>query len=646
MPLRFLFRSLLQFLVLTLLLPMGTARATDFLPVDSAFKLQPRIEAGRLVFDFDIARGYYLYRERMHVEPQDASVKLGAIDFPKGQIKHDPNFDQDMEVYHDPIVVRAAFDAQTSVAQAVVKLDYQGCAEAGLCYPPQTKYFRVTLAAGGQAQRLSAINADEAQRSASSTPQTGGEVATAVTPAATSTASSVAASAMAPAQPDNENSRIQRALQSGNLLSIAGVFLLAGLLLSFTPCVLPMLPILSSIIVGQGGGDGQSALSRGKSFALSAAYSLGMALIYTALGVAAGLLGQGLAAALQNPWVLGAFGLLLVLLSLSMFGVYTLQMPAFIQTRLSEQSGRLRGGTYVGAFLMGGLSALVVGPCVAAPLAGALVYISQTRDVVIGGLALFSLAAGMSVPLLLMGVSAGSLLPRAGAWMEFVKTFFGMLLLFVAWWLVQPVLPSAASLLLLGVLLALSAAFLGGFDTLGASASVAHRAAKGLGLVLFIGAVAQIVGAFTGADNPLQPLRPLAARLATASPAASPAADATALPFQRIRSAAELDAILAAAHGKPVMLDFYADWCVSCKEMEHDTFSDARVQQRLSAAVLVQADVTQDSDASRELLKRFGLFGPPGILFFNAQGQEDSAARVIGYQKPEAFLASLGAAGL
>ena len=320
-------------------------------------------------------------------------------------------------------------------------------------------------------------------------------------------------------------------------------------------------------------------------------------------------------------------------------------MPGFIQTRLSEQSSRLRGGTYVGAFLMGGLSALVVGPCVAAPLAGALVYISQTKNVVIGGVALFALASGMSVPLLLMGLSAGSLLPRAGVWMESVKTFFGMLLLAVAWWLVQPVLPAAVSLGLLGVLLALGAAFLGGFDTLGATASVAHRAAKGLGLVLFIGAIAQIVGALTGADNPLQPLRPLVARVTAAQAATGSAAEA-ALPFQRITTPAELDAALAAAAGRPVMLDFYADWCVSCKEMEHNTFSDERVRQRLAGAVLVQADVTVSNEATKALLKRFGLFGPPGILFFDGQGHENTAARVIGYQAPEVFLASLGAAGL
>ncbi len=624
------------FLKLSVLLCLaGAAHATDFLPADAAFKLQPRVEQGRVVFGFDIAHGYYLYRERMHIEPMDANVKLGAVEFPKGQIKHDPNFDQDMEVYHDPIVVRAGFDAQTPAGAPVVKLDYQGCAEAGLCYPPQTQYFRVTVAAGGQAQKLDAISAEEAEQGASSSP------------AAASVSASDAATAVAaaPTLASNENSRIQNALQSGSLLTIAGVFLVAGLLLSFTPCVLPMLPILSSIIVGQ---SGKETLTRGKSFALSAAYSLGMALIYTGLGMAAGLAGEGLAASLQNPWVLGAFGLLLVLLSLSMFGAYNLQMPGFIQTRLSETSGRLRGGTYVGAFLMGGLSALVVGPCVAAPLAGALVYISQTRNVVIGGVALFSLAAGMSVPLLLMGLSAGSLLPRAGMWMESVKTFFGMLLLTVAWWLVQPVLPPSVALFLLGVLLALGAAFLGGFDTLGATASVAHRAAKGLGLVLFIGAIAQIVGAFTGADNPLQPLRPLVARMAAAqaAPGESGSASEAALPFRRVTSVAEFDAALAAAGGKPVMLDFYADWCVSCKEMEHNTFSDERVRQRLKAAVLIQADVTVSNADSKALLKRFGLFGPPGILFFDAQGREEASTRVIGYQRPEDFLASLAAAGL
>ena len=353
---------------------------------------------------------------------------------------------------------------------------------------------------------------------------------------------------------------------------MAGVFALAGLLLSFTPCVLPMVPILSSIVLGQGG-----AGSRGRGLALSAAYSLGMALVYTAMGVAAGLAGEGLAAALQTPWVLGTFAALLVVLSLSMFGVYALQIPAAWQSRLHAASGRFQGGRYGGVFLMGGVSALIVGPCVAAPLAGALVYISQTRDVVLGGVALFAMACGMSVPLLVVGLSAGSLLPRTGAWMVWVKRGFGVMLLAVAAWMVWPVLP---------------------FGRTEAAPGSDLHATPGDGVV-----------------------------------------------FRRIRTAAELDEAVRTA-GRPVLFDFYADWCVACKEMERFTFTDPAVKARMNAMLLLQVDVTANNADDKALMRRYGLFGPPAILLFDAAGRELPAHRVIGFLRPGAFLAHLEAAPL
>jgi thioredoxin:protein disulfide reductase len=338
--------------------------------------------------------------------------------------------------------------------------------------------------------------------------------------------------------------------------------------------------------------------------------------------------------------VLGAFALMLATLSLSMFGVFELQMPGFIQSRLTETSGRLPGGKFVGVFVMGGLSALIVGPCVAAPLAGALVFISQTRDVVIGGLALFSLAMGMSVPLLLVGVSAGSLLPRAGGWMESVKAFFGVLLLAVALWIVSPVLPGWALMLLIGGGLLVAAVYLKLFDKLADSAPGRQRLSKGLALLLAVFGTTQVVGALSGGDNPLQPLRHLA-RAGDGSVAVA----AKAVDFKRVRNVAELDAVLRTA-GRPVVLDFYADWCVSCKEMEHLTFSDPAVRARMASALLLQADVTANSVDDKALLKRFGLFGPPGILFFDAKGAEQAEARVIGFQPVPAFNSSLALAGL
>ncbi len=621
-------RSLLVYCLCLLTFGFGsnTASAADFLPVSQAFRLSvDATPQHQILVQIQAAPGTYLYREQFGLISLTPGLTLGEPQLPKGLIKHDPTFDKDMEIYHQLLSAEVSVKA-SSVSTGYVKVKYQGCADAGLCYPPQTRYLRITLANGNQVQTVSESNAQEAN-----------QVFDATSTSATANTSLPAPAAASGAT--NENGRIHAALRSGSLFTIAGFFLVAGLLLSFTPCVLPMVPILSSIIVGQGG-----QLNRGKSFAMAVAYSLGMALVYTAFGVAAGLLGEGLSASLQNPWVLGAFGFLLVLLALSMFGAYELQLPSAWQAGLSQASGRFSAGRLTGVFLMGGLSALIVSPCVAAPLAGALVYISQTRDVVIGGVALFALATGMSVPLLLVGLSAGSLLPTTGAWMASVKTFFGMLLLGVALWLVQPVLPAPLTLFLMGLWMVLAAAFLGAFDTLEAHAGLRKRALKSMGLVLALMAALQIIGALCGASNPLKPLEPLIGR--SVFDAGTGVANTRQLSFQRVDSVDALNAAIKAAQGRPVMLDFYADWCVSCKEMEHFTFSDVNVQLRLKNVVLLQADVTANNAQDKALMKQFGLFGPPGILFFDDQGQEKAAVRVIGYQNPTAFLNSLDAAGI
>lgn len=584
--------------------------AEEFLPADQAFTLQASTTPkGQVQIDFSIVPKTYLYRDRFRVESKTPSVTLTPMSLPPGQRKFDETLGKEVEVYHGLVPMQFGVAPTTPAGTSVsVEVGYQGCADAGLCYPPQTKHFSLTV---GQTGLVTAVeNADGSANQPRSA---------------------------APPSLDR-GSRIETALASGNLLSIIGVFAVAGLLLSFTPCVLPMMPILSAVIIGQG------KVGRLRGFILALSYSQGMALVYTLLGVSAGLLGEGLAASLQNPWVLGSFSALMVLLSLSMFGVYELQMPAFIQSHLTKTSGKLQGGSLLGVFLMGVVSALIVGPCVSAPLAGALVYLSQTKDVVLGGLALYALACGMSLPLLLLGLSAGSLLPRAGRWMESVRTLFGVMLLGVAWWLVYPVLPPLAATLSLGALLALASAFTGGFDTLTTHVSLKHRSALALGLVLALLSAVQIIGGLAGAQSPWDPLRPFLAR--TGSVQASEATHALA--FQRVSSVQELDEAVAAAAqaGQAVMLDFYADWCVSCKEMEHFTFSDARVQERLKNVVLLQADVTANSSDHKALLKRFNLFGPPGILFFDAQGQLLTQARVIGFQKADVFLKSLESAGL
>jgi thiol:disulfide interchange protein DsbD len=531
---------------------------------------------------------------------------------PHGKQEYDEGFGRYTETLRGAVTV--ALPLRTASGDFGVAIGWQGCADKGLCYPPQN--------AG-----ISASVKDGALQQVTWLPE---GLPPAATPAVAATPSATAAAATGSA-----GARVESALRSGSLLTVAGVFLVAGLLLSFTPCVLPMVPILSSIIVGTSG-----PVSRARGFGLALAYSLGMALVYTALGVAAGLAGEGLAAALQNAWVLGAFALLLAGLSLSMFGVYELQMPGAIQEKLNAGAGKLRGGQHVGVFAMGGLSALIVGPCVAAPLAGALVFISQSRDVVIGGLALFSLAAGMSVPLLLVGVSAGSLLPRTGAWMEGVKHLFGVLLLGVALWIVSPVLPAAVVMGIVGAGLLVGAVWL--FDGRGAQPSGKHRLLRGVALVLGLVGVAQVAGALSGGGELLQPLAGFTGGGSRAS--AQAAADGPA--FKRVRSVAELDAALGSAGGKPVMLDFYADWCVSCKEMEHLTFSKPPVRSRMANALLLQADVTANSADDKALLKRFGLFGPPGIVFFDGTGQEKAGTRVVGFQPPAEFGDALTAAGL
>jgi thiol:disulfide interchange protein DsbD len=620
---------------LALLVPWPAQAANDFLPSEEAFRISAQAPDAKTVeVRFEIAPGYYMYRERFGFEAAQGATVAAAV--PPGKVKYDTTFEKNVETYRDAVVVPVAVSGATG--EFKLSVTSQGCADKGLCYPPRTDEFKIETV-GGAISRVALLAADpSAPWGGGSVVATGGSPAEA---AATPAAATQAPAAAEPAAAKKSSGSVESALQSGSLLSVMAVFAVAGVLLSFTPCVLPMVPILSSIIVGQGAG-----VSRLRGFTLAVSYSLGMALVYTIFGVVAGLLGEGLAAALQNPWVLGAFALLLAGLSLSMFGFYELQMPSFIQSKVTETSSRMAGGRLAGVFAMGGLSALIVGPCVAAPLAGALVYISQTKDVVIGGVALFSLACGMSVPLLLVGVSAGSLLPRAGAWMESVKRFFGVLLLGVAVWLVSPVLPGVAVMLMWGALLLICAVYLHVFDRLPDGARGWQRLFKGVGVLMAIVGVAQVTGALSGGTDAMQPLAHLAAGGSRAAVAAGNGNEAHGgVAFRRVKTVAELDAVVKAA-GKPVMLDFYADWCVSCKEYERFTFRAPKVREKLDNMVLLQVDVTANTPDDKALLKRFGLFGPPGIVFFDAQGQELSDSRVIGYEPSDQFLQSLQEAGV
>ena len=554
----------------------------NLLEPEKAFRFDARaLDASTIEVHFAIADGYYLYRDRFRFSAEgNRGVRLGAPEFPRG-LKHKDEFFGEVETYRKEVRIRIPVEGDGRFDLKVVS---QGCADAGVCYVPLESKLSLRLAGSGEA----------------------------------------AAPRFSVYASDIDIAR----LFEGNFAIVLGGFLLFGLLLTFTPCVLPMIPILSGIIAGEG-----AELNKLRALALSLSYVLGMAIAYAAAGIAAAFSGSLIAAALQSAWVLGSFALVFVVLALSMFGFYDLRLPGFLHHRLHHAHRRLQGGRVASVAAMGVLSAVIVSPCVAAPLAGALLYISQTRDVALGGAALFAMALGMGVPLIVVGVSEGALLPKAGAWMNGVKKFFGVLLLAVALWIVSPVIPAAAQMIAWAALLIGSGMFLRAIDPLPAAASGWWRLWKTAGIALLAAGLALLVGALAGSRDPLRPLAGLASR---GAPAAAP------LPWMRVASLGELEERLRSA-GKPAMLDFYADWCVSCKEMEAYTFSDPRVRAKLEGVVLLQADVTAGSEAHRALLRRFALFGPPGIIFFDAQGREIKGLRVIGYQDAERFLKTLSA---
>lgn len=563
----------------------------DLLPPEKAYQLEVHARDSRtLVATLGTAPGYYLYRDRIHFRIEEPpGLTIEDITWPTAEQKADPNFGQ-VGIYRQATEVTLRLSAP---AGGTVRLhvSYQGCNEPrGVCYPPIEK----TLA-------VAAASATDPGRSP-------GPAIAAPTPS-----------------DQSETSRIRELFTHGTLPLLAAFFGF-GLLLAFTPCMLPMIPILSGIVVGQA-----ANASRGRALALSGAYVLGMALTYAAAGVAAGLAGALVSMYLQSAPARAGFAAVFVLLALAMFGWYRLQLPSSVQTVLTRMADRVPGGRLGSVFVMGALSALIMGPCVAAPLAGALLYIGQTGDALRGGLALFSLAIGMGVPLLVIGATAGTVLRRAGPWTQAVQRVFGVLMLAMAVYIVSPVIPLIAQQLLWASLLIGSAMFLHAIDPLPADALPHRRLFKGAGFIVLIVGVATLVGALAGSGDLLRPLAGLrSAGGATVQP----------LPFQPVRSVADLDARLRSAPGREVMLDFWAEWCVSCKEMDRVTFSDAQVRARLEPMLLLRADVTQNTPEDQELLKRFGLFGPPGSIFYDKAGRE-SPERVTGYETPEAFLASV-----
>ena len=584
---------------------LGGTKQPSFLPPDQAFGLQLDVaDARSLIAHFSVTPSYYLYKSKISFSSQDGAVKVKTVNLPAGEMKYDANFGN-QEVFHRSFQAEIILNRLTDAATAVtLNASYQGCSEQGLCYPPINKVIKINLPA--VTAGLPVMTLPEA-----------------LIPAPIQPALAIS--------PVSENSKIARLLNSGNFWLIVSFFFDAGLLLAFTPCVFPMIPILSGIIVGRG-----HKITKMHAFSLSLAYVLGMAITYAAAGVVAGFSGSLISNALQTPWVLGSFAAVFVLLSLSMFGFYELQLPGALQSKFADTSNRLHGGHLGGVFVMGALSAIIMGPCVAAPLAGALLYIGQTHDAALGGVALFALALGMGAPLLLLGTSAGTLLPKAGAWMEAIKRFFGVLLLALAIWIIQPLLPISVQMLLWAALLLFSGVYLRALDALPQNANGRHKLLKGIGVLALLLGIAYLIGALSGGRDILRPLGNIG----------HAAAQGSALQFSRVKDLAELDQQLSQARGQIVMLDFYADWCVACKEMERYTFADPGVQARLKPALLLQADVTANSEADKALLKRYALFGPPATLFFNAQKQEISDLRLVGYQDAKQFLQTLQSVGL
>lgn len=565
----------------------------ELLPAEQAFQFSALvIGENQIQARWTIAPGYYLYREKIQLELIDTEhVQLVSFSLPQGEPYHDESFGA-VHIFHDELVIdlpllRAKKDSQSIALMA----KFQGCAERGVCYPPMESIETLLLP---EAELVSKVNNSLSEKATKS-----------------------------------EQDQILQSLKSDSFALTLLSFFGFGLLLAFTPCIFPMIPILSGIIVGQG----ESVTTR-KAFLLSLSYVLASALAYTIFGILAALFGSNLQTAFQQPWVIVLFSSMFILLSFSMFGFYSLELPKPIQARLHNSSDKHRDGSYIGAAIMGALSSLIVGPCVAAPLAGALIYIGQTGDVVLGGSALFVMGFGMGVPLLLLGASAGKILPKAGHWLNSTKSIFGVVMLAVAVWMLDRILPSSLIMIMAAALLIIPAIYMGAVDSLADNSSGWQKLWKGVGLMMLIYGVLILIGLSMGSSHLLKPLQGYAG---------TNKSQPQGLNFKTIGSLNELDQVLetAQANQQWVMLDFYADWCVSCKEMEVYTFTDQQVKNKLSSVILVQADVTENNVDDKALLKQFELIGPPAILFFAPDKEERKSARVIGYQDSETFLSGL-----
>lgn len=589
---------------------LGLGQTDDeFLDPDIAYQFvvdAPRSDL--LVVRWTIAEGYYLYRKSIKITlPEGDGIALGNYQLPAGKTKHDEFFG-DVEVYYETLEVRVPLQRTADSANEItLQLNYQGCADAGLCYPPAKKSVPVILAAYDDS------------------------ISTPAVPSGSDSPSTV----LAGTPPAAEQDDIARVLQESSLVWIVLFFFGAGVLLAFTACLYPMIPILSSIIVGHG-----KNMTATKGFMLAFVYVQALALTYAVVGVISAQAGAGVQAFFQNPWILGTFALIFVGLALSMFGFYSLQLPASLQARLSGVSNHQKGGSILGVAVMGMLSALIVGPCAGPVLIGALIYTSQSGDYLTGALAMFALGNGMGAPLLILGASGGKLLPKAGGWMDTVKCVFGVILLGVAILMLERVLPGPVTLMLWALLLIVPAIYIGALSSLPDDTSGWRKLWKGLGTAMLVYGIILILGAATGARDPLNPLRNLTSAMNHSTEGGYTPSH---LNFQRIKSIEDFDAALARStrQGKPLILDFYADWCTYCIKMEDYTFSDQRVQLALANTTLIQADVTANDETDLALLNHFNLFAPPAILFFGTDGHERRNYRLIGFKDADDFLMHL-----
>lgn len=578
----------------------------DFLPVEEAFPFSQRLGDGAVILQWKVTPGHYLYQDRITVEAADPEVKIGPFEFERdGETKEDPYFGN-MEVYYETIEVRVPVSLPTSTREAQLTVTYQGCADAGLCYPPET---HEVLYLSDDFQKTADTTSDAPRESGATTASTQGW-------GSLETAADLVAF-----------------LSRTDPVWVALAFFLLGLGLTFTPCVLPMIPIISAIVAGA------RQISTLQAFSLSLAYVLGMALTYAAAGVITGLLGASFNVQmyLQSPWVLGAVAALFVLFALAMFGVYDLQLPTGLRDRLAQRSDRLSGGRLASVFGIGALSALIVSPCISAPLAGALVYIGTTEDALLGGLALFSLGLGMGVPLLIVGTGGKRLIPQSGPWLNKVKGGFGILMLVVAIWILERLLAPALTVALWGLLVLFTAVQLGAFER---AKPGWQKIRKAIAVALFVIGLAMLAGALAGAEDPLKPLAPFTQQSnAPGGASGQPSGNQDHAGFERFSNPEQITQLLAAArrNNELVILDFYADWCVSCKVMERGVFSKPEIQARLASFRLLQVDLTENNAAHHAMLDSYGIYGPPAILFFKRDGVEVPSLRILGEMNLEQF---------